>query len=205
MMYSRNPVPCPCHIRESQKKKKGWLLSKAKKQLGSTCLKCWEACITNNYQNGVNMRIVFPLHHGCKSPCDTWIHTSILKQLCYLVLGGSRNTVEMAQLGQSLHEVSVLSIQGSYSDSCHCKVLQKTQSNQWNPLKKKKTFHCIVSRWYKKSHSLAFTQSSAQYVPWTFPTLHVSSVGRANWNKTTSLAVKWLSSATVVLIKGLIE
>lgn len=70
---------------------------------------------------------------------------------------------------------------------------------------KKRHFIVFFSRWYKKSHSLALTQSSAQYVPWTFPTLHVSSVGRANWNKTTSLAVKRLSSATVVLIKGPIE
>lgn len=36
-----------------------------------------------------------------------------MKQLCYLVLRGSRDTVERAQLGQSLHKVSVLSVQSA--------------------------------------------------------------------------------------------
>lgn len=53
-------------------------------------------------------------------------HTSVLKKLCHLVLGGPRDTVERAQLGKSLDKVSVLSIQSANSDSCHCKVLEGT-------------------------------------------------------------------------------
>lgn len=90
---------------------------------------CTWVYLTGLYQKGFNGRIIFPTHHGCKGPCDTWIHTSILKQLCYLVLGGSRNTMEWAQLGQGLQKVSVLSIQRAYFDSCHCKVLEMTQCN----------------------------------------------------------------------------
>lgn len=51
-------------------------------------------------------------------------YTSVLKQLCHLVLGSSRNTMKWAKLGHSLHKVFVLTVQSSYSHSCHCKVLE---------------------------------------------------------------------------------
>lgn len=55
-----------------------------------------------------------------------YIHyTSVLQQLCHLVLGSSTNSMERAQLSQSLHNISVLTVQSSKSDSCHCKVLKK--------------------------------------------------------------------------------
>lgn len=206
----------------------GWFCLKAKKQPGSTRLKCWQACIISHslFFNLNNPRskweALYEERWSCL--CAFWlvltkkgfhcfshyitvvkehigVHTSVLKQLCNLVLGGSRNTMEGAQLGQSLHKVSVLTIQGSYSDSCHCKVLEKTSCNEQNELcaikktkkEKKRTLHGQVSSDIK---SLALTQSSAQHVPCLLPTLHVSSVGRANWNKSTSLAVKRLSSAS---------
>lgn len=80
----------------------------------------------------------------CAKACDSWIHTSVLKESRYLVLGGSRDTVEGTQLGQSLHKVSVLSIQGAYSDSCHGKVLEITKKNCEN--KDLMKFYCTVSR-----------------------------------------------------------
>lgn len=195
----RNPMLCYCHIRE-----RGGYLSEAGKPLGSTCLICCKACIQNIFcisefklnptncflcttradwsKEGVDERIIFPIHCFCKG---TWIHTFVPEQLCYLVLGGSRDPVEWAQLGQSLHKVTVVSIQSAYSDSCHCKVLE-TRRHKWKRTVKANThwrkaeilLRC--QRGYKKSHSLSVCQSSAEYIPCSSPTSHVSSVDRAN-------------------------
>lgn len=55
-----------------------------------------------------------------------YVHcTSVLKQLCHLVLGSSTNAMKRAQLSQSLHNISVLTVQSSNSHSCHCKILEK--------------------------------------------------------------------------------
>lgn len=215
---------CSCHIRGSWKsgrylteageahvwivKKFAFMNSNTTKQTacfvqGELIVSVWN--LTGLFQKG---RIIFPIHCACKSIREAWIPTSVLKQLCHLVLRGSGDTVEWAQLGQSLHEVSALSIQSAYSDSCHCKVLQTTRWSKWkrtvkaNSHSKKQRFHCAVSRDIK-SLTVSHSHSSAQFVPCSSPTLHASSVGRANWNKSTSLAVKRLSSAT--MMKGLME
>lgn len=84
--------------------------------------------------------VIFFFYIMCAKACDSWIHTSVLKESRYLVLGGSRDTVEGTQLGQSLHKVSVLSIQGAYSDSCHGKVLEITQKKLWKQRSNEKHF-----------------------------------------------------------------
>lgn len=172
----------PLSYQRKSKWKMAWFRLKAKKRPGSTRLKCWHACIPNHspfydftlkqtnemlctrgadrvcaHFDWSKPRTAFirglflPLHHSCKR--HIWVQTSVLKELRNLVLGGSRNTMEGAQLGQSLNKVSVLTIQGSYPDSCHCKVLEKTSCNEWNELcaKKKKDTSGPSQQRYKKS------------------------------------------------------
>lgn len=57
------------------------------------------ACL---YQKRADVRIIFLFMVNltrlqqcvCRSAYEAWIHTSVLKKLCYLVLRGSRDTVE---------------------------------------------------------------------------------------------------------------
>lgn len=75
-----------------------------------------------------------------------YVHcTSVLQQLCHLVLGSPTNTMKRAQLSQSLHNISVLAVQRSYSEPCHCKVLGE-KSTHWSQKKAAKTIQWLSAR-----------------------------------------------------------
>lgn len=106
--------------------------------------------------------VIFFFYIMCAKACDSWIHTSVLKESRYLVLGGSRDTVEGTQLGQSLHKVSVLSIQGAYSDSCHGKVLEITKKKLWKQRSNEILLYC--QQGYKKSQPLSQRVQHSTYL-----------------------------------------